>query len=113
MSQLGNKVIFAANLNYFIKRSGKTQKQVAEDCGIAPTTLNDYCHARRFGRIDRIEKLANYFGVPKSALIEENTGADGADISVARRKLIDLANSVSEEDAERLLQMMQLALNRK
>ena len=71
MSGLGNKEIFAKNLRYYIERSGKTQKDFAEIVGVAYSTFNDWINAKKYPRIDKIEILANYFGIQKSDLIEE------------------------------------------
>lgn len=71
MSSLGNKEIFAKNLRYYIDRSGKTQKDFAEIVGVAYSTFNDWINAKKYPRIDKIEILANYFGIQKSDLIEE------------------------------------------
>ena len=71
MSGLGNKDIFAKNLRYYIERSGKTQKDFAEIVGVAYSTFNDWINAKKYPRIDKIEILANYFGIQKSDLIEE------------------------------------------
>ena len=114
MNGLGNKEIFAKNLNYYVARSGRSQAELADECGVAQSTFNEWCRAKKYPRIDRIQRLCEIFGgIRMSALIEEKTGADGTDLSIAKRKLIDLAQSCSEEDAERLLQMMQLVLNKK
>lgn len=71
MSGLGNKETFAKNLAYYLKRSGKDQKVVAEVIGVAPSTFNEWMRAKKYPRIDKIEMLANYFGILKSDLIEE------------------------------------------
>lgn len=71
MSGLGNKEIFAKNLRYYIDRSGKTQKDFADIVGVAYSTFNDWVNAKKYPRIDKIEILANYFGIQKSDLIEE------------------------------------------
>lgn len=71
MSNLGNKEVFAKNLAYYLERSGKDQKEVAEVVGVAPSTFNEWMKAKKYPRIDKIEILANYFGILKSDLIEE------------------------------------------
>jgi transcriptional regulator with XRE-family HTH domain len=73
MSSLGNKEVMAKNLRYYIDRSGKTQKDVAEAIGVPPSTFNAWLKAKKYPRIDKIEMLANYFGIKKSDLIEEKT----------------------------------------
>lgn len=71
MTGLGNRDIFAKNLTYYINRSGKTQKEIAEVMGVAPSTFNNWAKGMKYPRIDKIEKLANFFGVLKSDLIED------------------------------------------
>lgn len=114
MNGVGTKATLAKNLNYYISRSGRTQKEMAEILGVKYSTFNDWCNpaVRVYPRIDKIEMLANYFGILKSDLIEDKTGEDGTDLSPTKRRLIDLAQNCSEDEAERLLQMMQLVLNK-
>lgn len=71
MKDFGNKEIFAKNLRRYAEKTGKTQKQLAEIVGVAHSTFNDWATAKKYPRIDKIEILANYFGVLKSDLIEE------------------------------------------
>lgn len=71
MSNLGNKEVMGKNLSYYLKASGKTQREVAEVVGVAPSTFNDWLKAKKYPRIDKIEILAEYFGILKSDLIED------------------------------------------
>lgn len=71
MSNIGNKRIFANNLLYYIERSGKTQREIAESINVPPSTLNTWITGKKYPRIDKIEMLANLFGVLKSDLIED------------------------------------------
>ena len=61
------------NLSYYVSLSGKTQKELAEIVGVAASTFNDWMKGKKYPRIDKIELLANYFGILKSDLIEEKT----------------------------------------
>lgn len=72
-TNMGNKLVLAANLSYYIEKSGRSQKELAEMVGVATSTFNDWVKAKKYPRIDKIEMLANYFGVLKSDLIEERT----------------------------------------
>lgn len=71
MSNLGNKETMAKNLHYYLERSGKTQKEIAEIVGASTSAVNDWMKGKAYPRIDKIEMLANYFGILKSDLIEE------------------------------------------
>lgn len=66
-----NNYIFSKNLKLFITKSGKDRKEVAEDLEIPYSTLTDWINGKKYPRIDNIEKIAKYFGVSKSNLIED------------------------------------------
>lgn len=73
MSNIGNKDVFAQNLKHYMETKGKTQKELSEILGVSTSTFNDWVKAKKYPRIDKIEVLANYFGILKSDLIEEKT----------------------------------------
>lgn len=76
MESLGNKEILAKNLTRFMDIKGVDRVKVAEDLGIKYTTLTDWCKGNNYPHIDKIEMLANYFGIQKSDLIEDNSSVD-------------------------------------
>jgi len=73
MSNIGNKEVMAKNLRYYVEKSGKTQKEMSEIIGVPTSTFNNWMKGLKYPRIDKIELLANYFGILKSDLIEEKT----------------------------------------
>lgn len=66
-----SKEVFAKNLRRYMERSGKTQRELAEIAGVSAPTFNEWLKAKKYPRIDKIERLAQYFGILKSDLIEE------------------------------------------
>lgn len=66
-----SKEIFARNLKKYADRSGKSQKELAEVAGVSAPTFSDWINAKKYPRIDKIELLADFFGILKSDLIEE------------------------------------------
>jgi len=68
-----SKEVFAANLRRYMEQRGKTQKELAEIAGVSAPTMHDWLKAKKYPRIDKIEMLANYFGILKSDLIEEKS----------------------------------------
>lgn len=68
-----SKEVFAKNLRFYLERSGRTQKELAEIVGVSAPTMNDWTKGKKYPRIDKIEILADYFGILKSDLIEEKT----------------------------------------
>lgn len=65
------KNIFAQNLNRLLNEKGKTQSDLVTYFGITASTVSDWCNAKKFPRVDKIQKLADYFGIKKSDLIEK------------------------------------------
>ena len=114
MSNLGNKEIFAKNLAYYVERSGRDQKVVAEEIGVAPSTFNEWMKAKKYPRIDKIEMLANYFGILKSDLIEkvseEGYSPSEPQLTEGEKVLLDLFNRVPEDQQQLVLQMIRAAL---
>ena len=70
MSSLGNKKVFSSNLIYYMDKYQVSRNKLSEDLNIKYSTLCEWISAKKYPRIDNIEKIANYFGIPKSALIE-------------------------------------------
>ena len=73
MSSLGNKAILSKNLRYYIEKSGRDRRELAETWGFPYSTVTDWINGKKYPRIDRIEIMADYFGILKSDLIEEKT----------------------------------------
>lgn len=73
MSNIGNKETMSKNLKYYIEKSGKDRKTLAQTWGFPYSTITDWINGVKYPRIDRIEVMAEYFGILKSDLIEERT----------------------------------------
>lgn len=68
---MGNKEILAKNLKKYIAKSGKDRSDIAKEVGLPYSTMTDWVNGKKYPRIDNIEKLAGYFNVSKSELIED------------------------------------------
>lgn len=111
-----HKAVFSRNLQKYMDIHKKSRREVCADLGYSYFTFSDWVNGKKMPRMDKVEQLANYFGVLKSDLIEEKKEAatqKDSDMSEARKKLLDLAENCSEEEAENLLQLFELALKMK
>lgn len=72
MSDLGNKDIMSKNIKKYVQRSGKSRSEISRDLGVSYSTFSDWYNGNTYPRIDKIEKLANYFNINKSDLVEEH-----------------------------------------
>lgn len=68
---MGNKEVLAKNLKKYILKSGKDRSTIAEDLDMSYSTLTDWVNGKKYPRINNIQKLAVYFNVSKSDLIED------------------------------------------
>lgn len=76
MSDDKQKRIFAKNLNYYISLNGKQQNEVAKDIGENASTFNMWCKGNSLPSVSKIQKLADYFKIMKSDLIDEKLDSD-------------------------------------
>lgn len=112
MSNIGNRETFAKNLKYYVDKSGRMQIEIAETVGVAKSTFTAWIKGDKYPRIDKIEMLANYFGIQKSDLIEEKLTEekekDNDDITNAiirmrmNNDFLDVVNSLYKLDDSKL-----------
>lgn len=76
MTDEQQKKIFSQNQNYYISINGKLQNEVAKDLGINASTLNMWCNGNSFPGIGKIQRLADYFKIGKSDLLDEKLDSD-------------------------------------
>lgn len=66
-----NKEIFSKNLNSIMKKKGVNAAKVCNELGFKPNTYSDWMNAKSYPRINKLQMLADYFGVSKAALVED------------------------------------------
>lgn len=92
-----SKEVFAKNLRYYLERSGKQQKELAEIVGVSAPTINDWIKGKKYPRIDKIEILADYFGILKSDLIEEKP-QDHREMQKKNDALLDIVFQLKSDE---------------
>jgi repressor LexA len=127
MSNIGNKEIFSKNLKYYIEKSGKDRRELSEIWGFPYSTVTEWINGKKYPRIDRIEIMADYFGILKSDLIEEKTeehremqqkNSTLADITVRMRtdknfsSLIEGINQLNPEQLASVKQVVDVMLKK-
>ena len=75
MSALGNKEIMARNIKRYMQKMGISRKDFCERLGFAYSTVTDWLNAEKYPRIDKIEMMANFFGISKADLVEPPASA--------------------------------------
>lgn len=94
---------FVANLRLHMAKKQKSRKEVSEAIGVSYFTFSDWCNGKKYPRIEKLEALADYFGisVPDLIKVQEASGSN----SIESKKKIEAEHI--EEFGDRL----QFALN--
>lgn len=67
------KNILSRNLKNLLERKGKTQTDMAKDLNLKESTVSSWVNAVKYPRRDKIELLADYFGVMPSDITEDKS----------------------------------------
>lgn len=113
---MDNKNIFALNLKRQMELKGKSRNDISEALGISYFTVSDWVNGKKYPRMDKVEMLANYFGIQKSDLIEDKTQKNSPEelvLNEGEKMLLNLFRQVPEDKQELVLQMIEVALKTK
>ena len=115
MSTIGNKEVFAQNLARYLNRFGKSQREMADIMGVSSSTFNEWMKAKKYPRIDKIEFLANYFGINKSDLIEDDENkkspSNEPTLTEGEESMLKLFRQIPEDQQPVVLAMIRAALS--
>lgn len=71
MDDIEQKKIFSKNLNRYLSQNNKSQREVADAIKVSPQTFNTWCQGIALPRMGKVQRLADYFGIGKSDLIDD------------------------------------------
>lgn len=120
MSGLGNKEIFARNLQRYMDERRLSRIELSQMIDVPYSTLSEWLTAKKYPRIDKIEKLAFAFGIEKSDLIEDKSTleenyyhdpeaaalADMIKDNPRYRVLFEASRSLSADDVDFVINMI-------
>ena len=110
---MSNKSVFASNLQKYMDMNKKSRRDLSEALGISYYTVTDWVKGKKFPRMDKVEMLADYFGILKSDLIEEQIQEETKEpamfdgLSENQKKLMLFAQTVPEDKAALALRLIQ------
>ena len=107
MSGLGNKEIMARNIRYYMEQRGVSRQDVCDALGLKYTTFTDWVKGNTYPRIDKIEKMAEFFGVSKSDLVEERS-----DVDRKRKRMYMKLEKAPPEVLDKIDQMIDIMVQR-
>ena len=106
---MSHKTIFSTNLKRKMDEAGKTRMDICNALGFSYYTVTDWVKGKKMPRMDKVQKLANYFGCLISDLIEETQkqSAEG-ELSILKKELIDKVMLMSDEELQKLDLLLRL-----
>lgn len=66
------KLKFAQNLKNIMQKRKKTQSDLVKDLSFRQATVSDWLNGKKYPRMDKVEKLANYLGVSINELLMQS-----------------------------------------
>jgi len=78
-----DKRIFADNLKRLMRENGERQSDLVRLLEVSKTAVSLYCKGELMPRMDKLERLALHYGVPRSALLESGGVSPAAPASAA------------------------------
>lgn len=120
------KKVFAKNLSNLLARNQKTQADLVADLRLNKSTVSTWVNGTKMPRMNKIEQLANYFGVEKSDLIEDKSDTNDSyyiDPEVAEyaeivksnpdlRLLFDASKDMSKDDIDFVINTIEMLKKR-
>lgn len=94
--------IFAKNLIRYLALHQQSQLEVANKLGIKQSTFSSWCTGQKMPRMDKIEMLADYFGILKSDLIEEKPVTESDELTDEDMEYIKIIKSLTPEQQKLL-----------
>lgn len=106
MNDKNRMQIIAENITYYRKQKGVTQKELAKQIGLTPSTMSDYMNLRSAPSFGVIQKLADYFEIKKSDIDTTFKDEDAATPKILEldRKLHEPRHAEWISQGERLLE---------
>lgn len=103
MSDLGNREVFAENLQYYMHLYDISRKEICDLLGFRYTTFTGWVTGQKYPRIDKIEILANFFGISKADLIEKKNPSQKKSDELLRKIM-----SFDDDDLQRISEYIDL-----
>lgn len=108
MRDIGNKAVMSANIKRYMSEKGVNAKELSKTLEVPYTTVLSWIKAEYYPRIDKIEKMADYFGILKSDLIEDKTKQPTSELSNRKKEFIKRVEAMSDAQLDRLEQILAL-----
>lgn len=68
--------IFSKNLKYYMNLNNITRNELAQELGVSFTTVSNWVKGYKLPRMDKVERISQFFHIQKSDLLEDKEKKD-------------------------------------
>lgn len=103
------KRIFSKNLRYYMEKNQKNQMDLMNDLGLSSSTVSNWCTGLKLPRMDKVQMLADYFGIMKSDLIEEKSDNDSDNFASDPdiRRIQRARNNMDQKNRDKMMKILE------
>jgi transcriptional regulator with XRE-family HTH domain len=113
---MDNKEIFSINLKRLMERKGVSRQDLSKVLGVSYFTISDWVNGKKYPRMDKVELLADYFGVLKSDLIEDKgtnkTLPQEQELTEGEELLLELFRQIPDDAQKMYLEVLRASLKK-
>lgn len=103
------KNIFSENLREYLKSNNKKQSDIVNDLHITASTVSDWVTGKKYPRVDKMQALADYFGVKKSDL-QEKKEASSSKENAYEKEIMEVFRTLSPSKQKKVIAQLRLEL---
>lgn len=97
--------LFTRNLNRLLQEHAAKQAELANFIGVSNTTINNWAKGYKMPRMDKIDKICNFFNVARSSLLDASPAPAHlppmpAPLSKAEQSLIEKYRALDDADRD-------------
>lgn len=104
MTDNEQRLVFSRNLNHYLNSYRYTQREVADRIGVSAQTFNTWCQGIALPRMGKIQKLADFFGISKSDLIDPPSNCHASPLHPAVQRVAEIMEDLNEEGINKIVE---------
>ena len=100
------QIIFRENLKFYLSQKQSSQLELANYLNVSNTTVNNWVKGYSMPRMNKVDKICNFFNISRSDLIEKKTAPPEHEINID--EAIKKAYGETTKDAVELFTQLDL-----
>ena len=104
------KIRFSKNLKEIMNKHCKSQGDLVRDLNFRQATVSDWLNGKKYPRMDKIEKLANYFNISINDLLIQTSSPATISLSAQEETLVKKYRQLDADGREEIDDLIDVKL---